>query len=1034
MSDRPTYYFSDYTKGNGSGIDSFSNALPISALGVSSYTTKSGKIINLSEGFEGRFEAGKSLSLSQNASSMSFTNVTLIGGYRNDDEIENGIYTAPYTYATVIGANKWWSLTGFTDKNTPPTYEEYEEADPKEKRKIIFNGNCNVSNIQFTKQCGIAPEEPVIKVDGDNNVFKLVKFQSLISDKYAIDFAGSTNTQLLSCTISYNYCDSYPYWDGKRWITIGQYRGIMSAGMNVLTSNLQPYEYCIGNSYNRGIGVGKNDTRPLTGNKKDPYNFIDNWYKDDGDILKFENFGLDIWHQNKERHHVFLGSYSGIKYRNNQYDEFPISKCVDSFFQEWTEIAHTSSSTFNTYFRLIGWGNHFTDDTYTTTDTDIFSGGFKTNPNNPAIITKYLGEKGKFDDSIVDKTTNKCTITSAVSSVLQKVNKPLNRHSYLLYNNARPYVDIYKLNNDLIDDFRAKNKDKFIGKFTIKVKNEDEDKVEDKVVYYTYNVFGTNGSDWSYEDIKEYLDTEPTNYKGIDPFYDSEKYKTKYECGILYENMINFVKNHPECIVGGVICNVDAFNRTNTYDRYFKLEDIKDSDGVRYNYDKNGNLNLDIAPRTLMVHGGLYDSKNWKPTDGYGYTTPFNTPQWDYYTWNGVRGTPFYSVGLIAPVNTSLIQYEYNPYYSYIMQNGGYSGYITNNITVPDRLIYDGEFSVGNVKCDQDSTHNYSVLTLGRGQSANSSAPVYRGAKNAFIFDNNQLINADNTDTNYKPPSSFWPAIITTSTYNKYHIVPIYGSDSNNTMAASTTSSRYYCESVEGWFGYNPIEYGWMFIINNPQINDVTFGEISSFNLIDSVYIPSTAKDMITMFECMTLDKNGKPIYNTIHNSVFIKDIKPSNSKSFRLRMSNLDISKYNMITLKNTSYLTNMIVAVVSGIDVEDLTSSKIGFTYPTYAHNTNVYERFIIHPYLQKIDVDVYDESIKTFTPATRISIWGTTIDTFVRNITSIINDNNKNNCTISFGLTCETENGKADFETNLVSALSCYDLMINDVEVSF
>lgn len=1015
MSDRPTYYFSDYTKGNGNG-DSFSNALPISALGVSNYKTKSGDSINLSEGFEGKFEAGKRLSLSQNEPILSFTNVTLIGGYRNDTEIENGVYTAPYTYATVIGANVHRSLTGFTDKNTPPTYEEYIAADPKDKRKIIFNGNCNVSNIQFTNQCGIAPDEPVIKVNGDNNVFTLVKFQSLISDKYAIDFAGSTNTQLLSCTIGYDYRESYPYWNSNSWVSNGQYRGILSAGMNVLTSNLQPYEYCIGNSYNRGIGVNINNTnyeRPLTGNANDPYNFIDNWYKDDGDILRFENFGIDVWHQNKERHHVFLGSYSGIKYRNNQYDKFPISKCVDSFFQEWTEVSRINYSTFNTYFRIIGWGNHFTDTTYTTTDTDIFSGGFETDPNDPAKITKYLGEKGKFNITTY-------TITKTISSVLQKVNKPLNKHSYLLYNNARPYVDIYKLDNNKINDFRnnSKNRNKFIGKFTIN--NTD--------VYYTYNVFGTNERNWSYDNIKDYLDTNPDNYKDIDPFYDPIKYKTKYNCGILYENMINFVKNHPECIVGGVICNVDAFNHTNTSSRYFKLEDIKDSDGVRYNYDKNGNLNIDIAPRALMIHGGLYDDKNW--TLENGYTTPFKSPQWDYYTWNGVRGTPFYSVGLIAPVNTSLIQYEYNQYYSYIMQNGGNSGYITNNITVPDRLIYDGEFSVGNVKCNKNSTHEYSVLTLGRGQLANSSAPVYRGAKNAFIFDNNQLINADNTDTNYKAPTNFWPAIITTSTYKKYHIVPIYGSDSNKTMAALSTSSRYYCDAVEGWFGYNPIEYGWMFIINNPQINDVTFGEISSFNLIDSVYVPSTAKDMITMFECMTLDKNGKPIYNTIHNSVFIKDIKPSNSKSFRLRMSNLDISKYNMITLKNTSYLTNMVVAVVSSNNVTDLTSSKIGFTYPTYAHNANAYERFIIHPYLQKIDVDIYDESIKTFTPATRIGVWGTTInnDTFVRNITSIINDNNKNNCMISFELACETENGKADFETNLVSALSCYECRIN------
>ena len=312
MSDRPIYYFSNYVKGNGNG-DSFNNALPISALGVNSYKIKSGKTLNLSEEFEGRFEASKRLSLSQNKLILSFTNVVLIGGYKNDTEIENGIYTIPDSYATSIGANSYHRLNGFTDKNTPPTYEEYIVADPKDKRKIIFNGNCEISNIQFITQCGIAPDEPVIKVNGDNNIFKLVKFHSLISDRYTIDFAGSTNTQLLSCTVGYSYSGSYPFWNSsdKCWDSNGQYRGVMSAGMNVLTSNLQPYEYCIGNSYNRGIGINVNNTnyeRPLTGNMNDPYNFIDNWYKDDGDILRFENFGLDVWNQNKVRHHVFLGS------------------------------------------------------------------------------------------------------------------------------------------------------------------------------------------------------------------------------------------------------------------------------------------------------------------------------------------------------------------------------------------------------------------------------------------------------------------------------------------------------------------------------------------------------------------------------------------------------------------------------------------------------------------------------------------------------------------------------------------------------
>ena len=451
-----------------------------------------------------------------------------------------------------------------------------------------------------------------------------------------------------------------------------------------------------------------------------------------------------------------------------------------------------------------------------------------------------------------------------------------------------------------------------------------------------------------------------------------------------------------------------------------------------YNYDKHGNLNLDIAPRALKLRGGLYDSRNYNNRKD-GFANAFKVPSSTWWTWDGSHGTPFATAGQLLPfAATSLIQYELNPYYAYIKNNN----YTTNNITIPDRLIYDGEFNVGVVKCNKTTSHNYSVVTLGRGQHYNSSISVYEYAKNAFVFDNNQLITIGNARTNYKDNVAvFWPAVITTSTYKKYHLVPIYGRNSDKSPSTTgKTSSRYYCNNVEGWFSYNPIEVGWAFIINNPQVNNITFGEISSFTLIDSTYIPPTSNDMVTMFECATLDDNNKLLYNTIHNTVFIKDTVPTTSKSFKVRLSNLDLTKYTILTLKNTSFLTSINAVIIKDGKYYNMTSDAGGgFTNPSYAHNANIYERIILHPYLQNINVDMYDENSKTFTPTTRIGVWGTNNTTLTNNILNIINDS-QSKYTATLEIACETENGKADFETNLVSALSCYDLMINNVKVNF
>ena len=1006
---QPIYYFTD-SGGKIQTGESFTNAFPISALGNSSYKNE----VNLSENFEGRFYTQRKLlyPVTQNATTT-LSNVTLVGGYIDDNTIVEGMYINPYKYATYFGRYTLPTTHAF---NSEPTYDEYITYYPSNKHKFVFSGDCKISNIIFANQCGLSPVEPVVSVENANNEFTLVRFENLISDKYTIDFSGSTNTKLLSCCVVYSALDAAPaQYSNKKWYSGGGYRGVISAGMNVLTSNLQPYEYCIGNSYNRGIST------PLTSsNKDDPYNFINNWYNDDGDILNFENFGLNLWVTDgvayASRSHVFLGAYCGIKYRNSSSDAFPISECKDSYFQDWSEL--WSRTTYNVYFRNIGWGEHYEKGKYVgTTAVDVFSGGSN---GGTANEPKYIKYKPGYDKS--DFTVN-CTQMSEISSTIQNVNKPLNKYSYLMYDNARPYTDVYKLSD--LDGFKKNthNTNKFVGKFNI----------GGKEVYYTYNVFGTDES-WNYDrDIQPYVDKEPTNYEGIDPFYNREKYEEKYKKGILYEGMVGFIKNHPECVVGGVECHVDAFNRVQTHYRYFHLDNSSP-----YNYDKHGNLNLDIAPRALKLRGGLYDSRNYNNKEN-GYANAFKVPSNTWWIWDGNHGTPFATVGQLCPKNTSLIQYELNPYYTYIRGNySPYSNdhYTTNKIKIPDRLIYDGEFNVGAVKCDKNTFHEYSVVTLGRGQLNNSSSPVYEYAKNAFVFDNNQLISIYKTYTNYKDKNDFWPAVITTSTYKKYHLVPIYGSDSNKSLSTTgRTSSRYYCENVEGWFSYNPIEVGWAFVINNPQVDDIVFGAVSSLTLIDnSIYIPSTSNNMVTMFECATLGANKKLIYNTTHNTVFVKDKVPDGSVSFRLQLFNLDLTKYTIITLKNTSFLTFANAVIIKNGEYYNMsTEAGGGFTNLTYAHNADIYERIILHPYLQNINVDMYDEKSKTFIPTTCIGVWETNNTTLTNNVLNIIKDS-QSKYTAALEIVCATKNGKADFETNLVSALSCYNLTINGKKVNF
>ena len=172
-------------------------------------------------------------------------------------------------------------------------------------------------------------------------------------------------------------------------------------------------------------------------------------------------------------------------------------------------------------------------------------------------------------------------------------------------------------------------------------------------------------------------------------------------------------------------------------------------------------------------------------------------------------------------------------------------------------------------------------------------------------------------------------------------------------------------------------------------------------------------------------NSNNQPIY-------YFTD--SGESKSFRVRLYNLDLTKYTILTLKNTSFLTNINAVIIKDGKYHNMaTDAGGGFTNLTHTHNAGIYERIILHPYLQNINVDMYDEKSKTFIPTTRIGVWGTDNTTLTNNILNIINDS-KSKYTAALEIACETENGKADFETNLVSALSCYDLTINNVKVSF
>ena len=469
---QPIYCFTASGSGNKTG-ESFVNALPFSALGNDNYNG-----IDLTTNFEGRFYRyvwgnTNTYYVPNHNGITSLSAVTLVGGCitssTTSGTIEPGVFIDPATYTTRIGYASTVKLTKdgkgteiYSDRTNEPSYEQFiaEGNSPLNRHKFEFLGDCKISNITFANQCSRKSDkdEPVVSVKGDNNEFSLVRFYQLMGDRYTIDFSGATNTKLLSCCVRYATLDSTPMWSsGGYWFADVDrgHKGIIGSGMNILTSNLQPYEYCIGNAYNRGIN------KPLTKeDSNDPYNFIDDWYNNDGDIYNFENFGLNLWVAGgvayASRNHVFLGAYCGVKYRNHPSDKFPISLCKDTFFQDWSE--QWSNSTYNVYFRNIGWGEHYeTPGQYVgTTAVSVFSGGFTAGPNNKPEYIKYDTSKGGGDKS--EFLTN--GITPTTSGIIQNVNKPLNKYSYLMYDNARPYTDIYKLKDDKVNEFRNHVNDK----------------------------------------------------------------------------------------------------------------------------------------------------------------------------------------------------------------------------------------------------------------------------------------------------------------------------------------------------------------------------------------------------------------------------------------------------------------------------------------------------------------------------------------------------------------------------------------------
>lgn len=794
--------------GDGSG-SSFENAKFISSLVTDGYGGKAGVWKNcdiriahyIVNGVRGEYQ----LTI---PGVIQFENTLITGGYTGNNTLTPLVTSNIAAYATLIRSHK-----KYTDESNKTQYAFVH-------RQFQFLGNCVVKYLQFEYICTQNGDSGVI-ISGKNNQFILSRIDECVTgiadddifitadattpdgkcvDKnnnmFSIDMSNSTDTIIQSCYFDHNI-------NKTKLCSLKNY------------ANIPPWQYCIGNNYNRGI----NDNN-IVANENDPLKIENRWRSTIGDICNFEMFGCSPYCINNDGTLSIdtdnLGGYfTGIKYRNSIDQSFPIKQC------DYTQIQSTRQ--FYVYFKRTGWGDISKNKNNTRTDNTLTT-----------VEAEQNNQKYKFRTT--DGTVS--SLLTTTSSILLSTNGVVNQQSGLTYDNALPLCTIYELDIDKYNNDNSKIKaNVFVGELKID---------DNSTKYYTYNYAGEQSWYNTYNNFIKKVNDKPV---------------------VLYDGMYEYIKKHPNQILGNSKCCVDAFSYIGGFYNYCDIEPHTLTNNV---YD------FDLSPRQINIYGSV--------TGSYADNTPMYT--YNNRTSDSITNTSYsyfaHQTTVIPSTSASIICYGLTQHRCSLQ------GFTGCNIKVYDKYINPNTpFKVGNVECTNDTYHMYSAVILGK-QCVNANNGVGSSCKCVFIVDENskqKLLRCSTITTN--KPKEFWPSVVSTSCYGKYYIAPCYGGGLNTSPIGTLAgqNSRYYYESCKGVYIYNPINIECIVAMNNISCSEVNYGYVSSLTLSNVIIAPpSTTHILNAGIECST-----NITTNTIADSLIIAGENASNSSTFTTFVTGLD-------------------------------------------------------------------------------------------------------------------------------------------------
>lgn len=303
--------------------------------------------------------------------------------------------------------------------------------------KYEFN-NCTLSNITIARLYN--KQTIPLVFTGKSNITNCLCMY-IYGVNYGIDFSGSTEMTICSTTTNYVLG-----WYAEKHSKDNQ--TTIESITSITDLRLPPWEYCIGNSYNRGLK--SNNDGSIDDSKHIDIN--ESYFNCNGDITHFENYGADCINANgrfvnhnelffwSDQYGYNFGVYKGIKFRSSENQIFPIKLCKDSVFYskdayiDFTLTGHISSNDVkysnNLYVSLHGWGeNGYIDKSSALTHV-------LTNNTTKKTITYFTNLSSCIHNGLLTGDSGK--YCNQQSYVYDKENG---------YNNRRPLTDIYEIKN-----------------------------------------------------------------------------------------------------------------------------------------------------------------------------------------------------------------------------------------------------------------------------------------------------------------------------------------------------------------------------------------------------------------------------------------------------------------------------------------------------------------------------------------------------------------------------------------------------------